>query len=306
MPDSIPVVLFGYHRPDLLAQTLAALRANEVPLLYAFSDGPRTPDDAPPVRAVRDLLRAIDWCEVRLTERSTNLGLGRSIRSGVTEVLQQHPAVLVFEDDLICVPGVYVYLCAALNHYRDEPRVMSVTGWTHPDAVPRDVGQQPYFDGRADCWVWGTWARAWRGMEPESPHSALWLMRQCQAQGLDAYAYGADLPELAHQEVRRNTWAVRWVYWHMAQRGLCLRPPHSLVEHIGFDQRATNAKTAVGMAGGPLQPCPPLPRVWPAPVEHPECAGLWRKLYGQRPGWWRRALRELRRAGARLWRAGGT
>ena len=137
----IPIILFGYARPYHLRQTLDCLRENHVPLIYVFSDGPRTPDKAPAVAQVRYMLRAIDWCKVVLCERETNLGLGRSIVTGVTEVLGKHEAALIFEDDLVCVPGTYDYLCAALEHYRDDPRVMSVTGWTHPLVTPREIGR---------------------------------------------------------------------------------------------------------------------------------------------------------------------
>ena len=33
-------------------------------------------------------------------------------------------------------------------------RSTGITGWTHPPVAPADVGNQPYFDGRAECWVW--------------------------------------------------------------------------------------------------------------------------------------------------------
>ena len=143
MPETIPVALFAYARPDYLRRTLDSLRATHVPLIYAFSDGPRTPGKAPAVAEVRYMLRAIDWCEAVLCERETNFGLGVSIRTGIAEVLNKHEALLVVEDDLICVPGTYQYLCAALEHYRDVPSVMSVTGWTHPRAIPPDVTDQP-------------------------------------------------------------------------------------------------------------------------------------------------------------------
>src|SRR5450759_3686831 len=120
----IPVILFAYARPDHLRQTLACLRENGVPLIYAFSDGPRTPDKAPAVAEVREMLRAIDWCEVVLCERDTNLGLGRSILTGVPAVLSEHEAAIIVEDDLVCVLGTYEYLCAALEHYRDDSQVM--------------------------------------------------------------------------------------------------------------------------------------------------------------------------------------
>ena len=189
MSSVVPIILFAYARPDHLRRTLACLRENRVPLIYAFSDGPRRPDKAPLVAQVREILRGIDWCEVVLCERGVNLGLGASIRTGVTEVLQKHEMCIVFEDDLICVPGTYPYLTAALHHYKDDKRVMSVTGWTHPLVTPGDVTDQPYFDGRAECWVWGAWARAWQGMERDA-HS---LLLACEAQGIDRNKYGGEL-----------------------------------------------------------------------------------------------------------------
>lgn len=275
----VPVVLFAYARPDHLRQTLDCLRENKVPLIYAFSDGPRTLDKAPAVAQTRDMLRAINWCEVVLCERETNFGLGRSILSGVTEVLGKHEAAIIFEDDLICVPGTYAYLCAALEKYQDDDRVMSVTGWTHPLATPGDVAVLPYFDGRAESWVWGTWARAWGGMEID----AKTLLGQCKDQGIDIYRYGADLVDMAKAELRKNIWAVRFLYLHILRKALCLRPPWSMVEHIGWDCQGTNAKEAGIWEAPPLRPCPKIPIQWPEPMEHPACSRLHQKVCGARP-----------------------
>jgi hypothetical protein len=275
----VPVILFAYARPDHLRQTLRCLQQNHVPSIYAFSDGPRTPDKVPAVAQVRNMLRAIDWCKVVLCERETNLGLGRSILTGVTEVLAKHEAAIIFEDDLICVPGTYAYLCAALNHYRNDPRVMSVTGWTHPRVTPRDVTDMPYFDGRAECLVWGTWVRAWRGMETD----AKTLMEQCSDIGIDVYKYGADLVAMANAELAQNIWAVRFLYLHLLHQGLCLRPPWSMVEHTGFDSEGTNAKTKSWLENPPLRQAPPIPAQWPQPLEHPDCSRLHRAAFGARP-----------------------
>ena len=278
MTASIPVVLFTYARPQYMKRTLACLRENRVPLIYAFSDGPKTPEVGERVNEVRQMLREIDWCEVHLVERTENLGLGKSILAGVTEVFEKHDAIIVFEDDLICVPGTYPYLCAALEHYMDNPKVMSVTGFNHPLNTPKDITDQPYFDGRTDCLVWGSWARAWNGMETP----ALKLMKQCEEKGISPYKYGAVLPELAQQEKSHNTWAVRFAYKHILVGGLCLRPPYSMVEHLGFDQSATNAPVN-NWPAPPLGGCPPIPEVWPQPVEHPECSVIWQKVDGGTP-----------------------
>ena len=269
--SQIPIVLFAYARPEHLQQTLAGLRENEVPLIYAFLDGARTAEQQPAVEECSRILRGIDWCEVILNERTENWGLGRSILHGVTEVFKQHDALIVFEDDLISVPGTYRYLCAALEHYRDDPRVMSVTGWTHPSICPDDVGDLPYFDGRFSSWCWGAWARSWEGMD----RSALDLMHACRAKGIDLKKYGADLPPMARMAERRNLWAIRFVYLHMLNGGFCLHPPYSMIENIGSGSGATNTLDLGMWSNQPLKPAPPIPVHWPEPVENPQCVKLY-------------------------------
>ncbi len=284
----IPVILFAYARPVHLGRTLACLRENRVPLLHVFSDGPKGGHDAAAVAEVRAMLRTIDRCECRVVERPANLGLGRNVLAGVSEVAEQHDAFLVWEDDLIGVPGTYAWMCAALERYAGDERVRSVSAWTHPRVTPADIGDAPYFDARADCWVWGTWARGWRGMTEET---ALEKMAVAVARGVPADAYGADLAPMARAEARKNIWAVRWLYHHFAHGGLCVRPPWSMVEHIGFDAGATNAAAATDWANPPLRPAPPVPAHWPEPVEHPGCRALWRAA---NPGGWRRLVRRFR------------
>jgi len=282
MTHSIPIILFTYARPDHLRRTLECLKANNVPLIYIFSDGAKTPDKELAVKEVRKIIHEIDWCTTIITERETNLGLGKSILTGVTEILKKEEMAIVFEDDLICVPGTYDFFCAALEHYRDDTRVMSVTGWTHPLVTPKDVTDQPYFDGRAECWVWGTWTRAWKGM---IDHDALSLMKMCEEKGIDVYQYGADLTNMAKAELKQNIWAVRFLYWHIFNHGLCLRPPWSMVEHFGFDNEGTNAQSESWLKNPPLKSCPPLPNQWPEPVENPECSALHQSVWGKRPVW---------------------
>jgi len=274
-----PVILFTYIRTETLTETLKCLKENKVPLIYAFSDGPRTPDNAPAVKKVREILHNIDWCEIIIFERDINLGLGQSIITGVTEILKKHESVIIFEDDLICVPGTYQYLNAALDYYKNNPEVMSITGWTHPSVTPSDIIDQPYFDGRAECWVWGTWARAWSGM---LDYDALTLVRKCEMKGIDVYQYGVDLVNMAKLEKQMNIWAVRFLYWHIFNRGLCLRPPWSMVNSIGFSEEATNTKQEdPWLKIHSLRECPIIPDQWPKIIENSECSALWRKILGQ-------------------------
>jgi hypothetical protein len=273
--SDIPVVLFAYRRPDILQQVLECFRADNIPLLIAYLDAPRDADAAVEVAAVRDILRSITWCEFVLEESPVNLGLGVSVKRGVTATLQKYSCAIFFEDDLICVPGTYQYLSAALRRYENDPRVMSVTGWTHPRIIPGDVGANPYFDGKGECWAWGTWARAWNGMADP----ALMIMEECAEAGIDVEKYGTDMPKMAAEAESKNLWAVGWWYHHMRREGLCLRPPWSMIEQICWDENRSTTTTAamIGWANHKLNICPPIPEVWPEAVEHSQCTALWRR-----------------------------
>lgn len=275
----IPVVLFAYARPAQLERVLQSLHENRVPLIEAFADGAKGEGDAGRVAEVRAMLRAIDWCEVRLHERAQNMGLGRNILAGMSDVAARHEAFIVWEDDLIAVPGTYDWVCAALREFAGDERVRSVTAWTHPRVTPRDVGDRPYFDGRAECWVWGAWSRSWRGM---TDGNALAKLAAARRRGVPPDAYGSDLEGMARVEEQRNIWAVRWLYHHFEHGGLCVRPPWSMVEHIGLDPFATNSQFATEWSNPPLRAAPPVPLRWPAVEEHPQCRALWRAAYPSR------------------------
>jgi len=285
----IPVVLFAYARPDHLARVLTCLRENRVPRIEAYADGAKGPTDASRVQEVRRMLTAIDWCDVQIVERPANLGLGKNVLAGVGDVAARHEAFIVWEDDLIAVPGTYAWVCAALRRYVDDQRVMSVTAWTHPRVTPSTVKDQPYFDARAECWVWGAWRRSWEGLAPEN---ALVKQAAAAARGIAADAYGSDLPVMARREERQNIWAVRWLYHHLQHGRLCVRPPWSMVEHIGFDASATNAEIAKAWANPPLRTCPPVPAAWPEPRENPQCGSLWRAA---NPPFWKGLWPRVRR-----------
>lgn len=106
------------------------------------------------------------------------------------------------------------------------------------------------------------------------------IMEACRLQGLDLEKYGSDLPKMVAEAEQKNLWAASWFYQQMHRRGLCLRPPWSMVEHICWDaERSTTSTPAMGGWANPApRLCPPIPLRWPAPREDPRCAPLWRQV----------------------------
>lgn len=238
-----PVVLFAYKRPDHLQRALEGLRQNRVPLIYAFSDGPRSPDVEPLVTQVRQILRSVDWCAVHITERETNLGLGTSVRTGVSEVLANHGRVLVVEDDIVLQPGAYGYAVAALDHYQQHASVMSISLWSDPSLVP--AGERVgFFSRRFVCWGWATTREHWLKYD----RSPLELYRACEQKGLNVLSWGQDLKWQAENAEARNLWYVGFALTHFLHGGVCYFPVESLSDNVGFDGSGENC-SIVAQAG---------------------------------------------------------
>jgi hypothetical protein len=290
----VPVVLFAFRRADLLARALAALRANRVPLIHAYSDGPRNAADAADVAEVRRVLRSVDWADVRVVERAENIGLDPSVVRGISETLAVHDEAVICEDDIEMAAGTYAYLLAALERYRNEPRVMCINAWTHPRVTPADARDAPHFTGRFGGWGWATWRRAWNGFPTQSVAG---LRTRCAARGIDLAAYGDDVADWVGRDGEAVPWDMAFSLYMMLQGGLTLMPARTMSAHTGYDPRASHVSDVAGWEDHP-EPPPPLEAIrWPPVRDNPAAAELWRNAMRAppRPSLLRRVRRRLAR-----------
>src|SRR5690242_7563345 len=130
-----PIVLFVYNRPEHTRRTVQSLLANDLARssdLFIYSDAPRDDAAAAATVAVRDFVRTIEgFRSVTIIERNRNLGLARSVISGVTEICDKFGRAVVVEDDLLLSPDYLSFLNSALDQYSKEPKVFSVSGFNY-------------------------------------------------------------------------------------------------------------------------------------------------------------------------------
>ena len=240
--DCSPITLFVYKRPWHTRQTVEALQRNDLAAasdLIVYSDAPGEPETSPGVKEVREYIRRIrGFRSVTIIEREENLGLARSIISGVTEVVNRFGSIIVLEDDLVTAPWFLRYMNEALELYRDDEEVASIHGYLYPIKKKLDA---PFFIRGADCWGWGTWQRAWSCFD----HDGAGLLREISIGGLaEQFDFGGTYPytEMLEDQVRgsNDSWAIRWNASAFLNGMLTLYPPASLVRNIGLDSSGTH------------------------------------------------------------------
>lgn len=241
MINNIPIALFVYNRLDVLKITLSALKENfgiEEHTIIFFCDGPKenaTQIDLEKINQVRALIQKVDWCKnIIIKTKEYNYGLASSIVCGVTEVLTEYEAVIVLEDDIKTSPYFIKYMVDALNYYKDEEKVISISGFNHPIKCDKYTEEIFFFKG-ADCWGWATWKRGWDLFEIDGQKLLNKLIEKDCIYNFDfsgAYKYSKMLKNAIKTN---NSWAVKWHASAFINNKLTVCPVKSLVENVGIN-----------------------------------------------------------------------
>lgn len=239
------IVLFVFNRPWHTEQCLESLSKCEGAAeseLFVFSDGPKRSEDKEAVEKVRELVKSRNWCkEVHITEREENTGLANSIISGVTEIANRYGRVIVLEDDLVLSPQFLNYINDALETYKDEERVMHISGFMFP--VKAELPETFFFRGTS-CWGWGTWKRAWDRFEPDTNKLlAEFDKNRVKRRRFDIEG-SIDYYTMLRAQARGtiDSWAIRWYASVFLNDGLCLHPGRSLVNNMGHDSMGVHCE----------------------------------------------------------------
>jgi len=244
--DHAPVVLFAYRRPDHLTAALASLSSNPAAKdtsLTIYCDGPKNPADTQLVEQTRAVAKSAQgFRQLTVIERVENLGLAKSVISGVTKALETSENVIVMEDDLVVSTDFLDYMNQGLELYKNNQEVISIHGYMY--AIPKTLPQTIFLRG-ADCWGWATWRRGWEIFEPDSKKLLKELDKSPDRALFDfngAFPYRQMLKDQAAGTI--DSWAIRWYASAFLANKLTLYPGQSLVENIGQEGSGTHSESA--------------------------------------------------------------
>lgn len=239
-----PIVLFTYNRPWHLRQTVEALQKNELANeseLFIFSDGPK-PGAEEKVKEVREYIKTIDgFKKVTIIEREKNWGLANNIIDGVTRIVNEYGKIIVLEDDLVTSPYFLRFMNEALEMYKDEERVMHISGFMYP--IKKDGLDDTFFIKPTSCWGWATWDRSWKYSKKDADYFIKVFNKKMIKDFNFNGAYNYFDQIIQNKKGIIKTWAIFWYASVYLQGGLSLHPRNSFTKNIGFDEEGTHCKS---------------------------------------------------------------
>lgn len=261
-----PIVLFTYNRPKHTKKTLEALIANKLASdseLFIYQDGLRselkesmrdlgggtrktkkTSNHASLVQAhneVREYIESIVrenttkgyFKRIEFIQREQNLGLADSIIDGVSTIINTYGNIIVLEDDIVTSRVFLQYCNAALNRYKDDKRVWSISAWNYPIDT-QGLGDS-FFWRIPHCWGWASWSDRWQHVHRDMA----WFDRNFDEKDKFYIDINGSAKYFAHFLLNKSgkikTWAIFNYLVAYKHHALTLMPKTSYIMQSGFD-----------------------------------------------------------------------
>ncbi len=244
-----PIAIFAYNRPDFFEKTLISLcdcyqiSKSDV---FIYCDGPKfdaSIEEVLKIRKVREIAEKINIGKSKeIIVKTENSGLRNSIVKGVSDILNIYNNVIVLEDDLILARNFLIFMNQALDKYKYEDRIHSVTGFCPPIKIPSLYGYDSFFFFRASSWGWGTWKRVWDKFDKEIIDYDHLKRDKSEIRKFNRGGDDLMLTLKAMLEKKNSSWAIEFCYSHYRNDAYCIYPIHTLVNNIGFGSDATHTK----------------------------------------------------------------
>ncbi len=244
----VPIVLFVYNRPQLVAQVIDHVKEIKPKKILVIADGPNPLKslDKGLCKEVYDVLNdMINWpCDIEWNSSSQNLGCGRRVSSGIDWAFSKVKEAIFLEDDCLPDKSFFQFCAELLDHYRDDERIGQICG---SNAFSETVKLETSycFSRYGPIWGWASWRRAWKSydfsMKSWEQVRKTGFLRSVVKTKYEEKARIRLYDELVAGEI--DTWDFQWGYAKMLNSMLSIIPAENLIKNIGFGSDATHTSS---------------------------------------------------------------
>ncbi|WP_286230067.1 glycosyltransferase [Neobacillus mesonae] len=243
-----PVAIFVYNRPEHTKKTIDALSKNDLADqtdVFIYSDAAKREKDIENVNLVRDYIESVpnskSFKSVKIIKSKTNNGLAKSVLSGVNNIIKEYGKVIVVEDDLISSTDFLQYMNDALDFYKDNKKIWSISGYTFKFDYPKNYKHDVYLSYRGCSWGWATWEDRWENIDWDVKDYAEFKNSKNLRNKFNRG--GRDMANMLDLQMKGkiDSWAIRWCYAQSKLDMLTVYPIVSRIKNIGLDGTGTHS-----------------------------------------------------------------
>jgi hypothetical protein len=246
-----PILFLIFNRPDTTKRVFESFRIMKPTKLYIAADGARKDKIGEDLlcQETRNIVNQIDWdCEIKTLFRAENLGCKIAVSSAIDWFFENEEQGIILEDDCLPNSSFYKFCDELLNYYKNDNRVMHISGNNFQDGITRGDGSY-YFSKYNHIWGWATWRRAWKTYDVNMKQ----LNNALNQKVFDNTLSNKELRFWLNyfkeiQEGKKNTWDYQTMLNQWFQNGLTIIPNQNLVTNIGFGGGTNTSIEVLGLA----------------------------------------------------------
>ena len=160
--SSIGIFVLTFNRLKHLKKIINALskytKSNEV--IYIFADNSNF--ESSKVNLVHKYIQTLNPKKFKTIIRNKNLGLKENWFKAYDFMFKKYDKVICLEDDTLINKNFMKFMREKLIFYKNDKKIMSITGYAHPIKLPRDYKYDIFFSQRPNSWGQASWKRVWK------------------------------------------------------------------------------------------------------------------------------------------------
>ncbi|MDO6709121.1 hypothetical protein Q4567_00165 [Aliiglaciecola sp. 2_MG-2023] len=232
-----PVVISVYTRLTHFNRAIEALQKNALAIksnLIVYSDAASCDEDVELVANVRDKAKQINgFRSVTVIERPFNFGGSKNAYKGLLQVVRVFKRAIFIEDDIEVAPGFLTFMNTALDFYKDNYDVISISGYSPPLKINEYVDNDFYVMNRFCGWGSGVYERTVSAFSKKITQKEFDDVEEKQV----LCEFGDDVLNMVEKEVDGLIDAadVRCMFQQAINKTATIYPRVSLVQNHGHD-----------------------------------------------------------------------
>jgi hypothetical protein len=246
--SNIGIFILAYSRLTHLKKTIYALdnRLSKDDKIYIFCDNFSNDQNTKIVSKVKGVIKYLENLDKKrfiVTFRNERLGLRKNWHLAWSYMFNKFDKVVCLEDDIVINKNFLPFMKYYLNLYKNNPRIMNISGFSTKMKIPKDYEYDCYLTKRSMSWGQGSWRRVWLKFEKQKQNHKNILKVKKNKKKL-ILAGGEDILRAMILDYWKIIESIQvWWIWNIIRNnGYCINPVGSLVKNIGFDGTGYHTK----------------------------------------------------------------
>lgn len=248
LKSDIGIFILAYSRLAHLKKVIQALdsKLSKEDQIYIFCDKFTNNQNTKVKSKVKKVIKYLENLNKKrfiVIFRNKRFGLKKNWHFAWCYMFNKFDKVICLEDDIIINKYFLPFMEYYLNIYKNNRRIMNITGFSTKMKIPKDYEYDCYLTTRSMSWGQGSWRRVWlKFKELDQNHKSILKVKKNKKKLVSAG--GEDILRAMVLDYWKIIESIQvWWIWNIIKNnGYCINPVGSLVKNIGFDGTGYHTK----------------------------------------------------------------